>query len=299
MPVHPAAILILLAAAPAAATVATPATLAEVLDHAAAGDTVTLAPGSYDALALKNRHWSPPVTVDASAAQLRAVRLTDVSGLTWHGGSFDGGDVERNGFAVNVGDHLTVDGATFRHFVRNGIGVGTLNDATLTNNVFTDMGSDGIDIALSHRIVVDHNRCTGFHPTPGAHPDCVQLWSRPEQPPTADIVITNNDADGDMQGFTAFNHARPDATGKTVDDGGFDRITVENNHARVTTYHGVTLYDCRRCVVRHNRVESLPNAAAPRARAWVKLINSDDAVACDNRAEGGYTATGGKCREEN
>ena len=223
-----AAILLGLAAPAAAATVATPATLAVVLANAAPGDTIQLAPGSYAPLVVRDRHWSPPVTVDATAAQLRGVRLTEVSGLTWHGGTFDGGDVERNGFAVQHGDHLVIDGATFHHFVRNGIGVGNLDDARITNNVMTDMGSDGIDIALSHRIVADHNRCSDFYPTPGAHPDCIQLWSRPEVAPTADITISNNEAIGNMQGFTAFNHARPDATGKVVDDGGFDRIIVEH-----------------------------------------------------------------------
>ena len=300
MPIRPAAYLLalLLAAPVAAATVATPATFADLLDRAAPGDTIQLAAGSYDAIQLKDRHWSPPVTVDATAARLRGLRLSNVSGLTWHGGTFDGGDVERNGINVNVGDHLIVDGATFSHFVRNGVGLGTVSDARLTNNRFTDMGSDGIDIALSRRIVVDHNHCTDFHPTPGAHPDCVQLWSRPTQPPTADITITDNEAIGDMQGFTAFNGVHPDATGARVGDGGFDRIIVERNVARVSTYHGVTIDDCRHCIVRHNHAESLPNAVSPRVRAWIRVDRGEDTIDCDNHAVGGVTTGSGRCRDD-
>ncbi|MBV8973231.1 MAG: right-handed parallel beta-helix repeat-containing protein [Sphingomonadaceae bacterium] len=280
-----AAALLAIAAAPVAARdlSATPATLAGAFDRAAGGDRIVLAPGSYDPLTLRHRRWSPAVTVEAGPATLRSVRLEDVSGLTWHGGSFDGGDAERFGIGVDVADHLTIDGVTLRHFTRVGIGLGSVSDARIVNNTITDSGSDGIDVALSRRIVLDHNRCADFHPTPGAHPDCIQMWSRPTVPPTADITISNNEAIGDMQGFTMFNHARPDKTGRTVDDGGFDRVTIDNNTAKVTTWWGVGAYDCRACIVRHNRVETLPGAADPRIRAWIKLVRGD-ATTCDNRA---------------
>ncbi len=273
-----ACVLVAFCAPAAAETVATPATLQSVLAAARPGATVVLAPGSYDIVSLRDRHWSPPITVDARQAELRGVQLLKVSGVTWRGGAFDGGDVERGGFNAHEGDHIVIDGATFRHFTRAGIGFGTISDARIVNNTITDSGSDGIDIALSRRIVVDHNRCVDFHPTPGAHPDCIQLWSRPTVPPTADITITNNEADGDMQGFTLFNHIRDG-----VDDGGFDRITIENNHARVKAYWGIGAYDCRNCVVRHNRVETISDPDKPRLHAWVKLIRGD-AVNCDNRA---------------
>ncbi len=210
--------------------------------------------------------------------------MRDVSGLTWRGGAFDGGDTERNGINVYTADHIVIDGATFRHFTRNGIGLGMVSDARIVNNTITDSGSDGIDVAMSRRVVLDHNRCVDFHPTAGAHPDCIQLWSRPTAPPTADIAITNNEASGDMQGFTMFNHVRPDDEGKPTDDGGFDRITVENNVARVTNWHGIAVYSCRHCLVRHNRVESLPNPQFPKARAWIKVVGGEDVTSCDNRA---------------
>jgi len=264
---------------------ATPATLADVLAHVTAGTTIKLAPGDYAPVMLKEHRWSPPVVVEAGDAVLVGLRLTKVSGLTWHGGRFDGGEVERSGFNVTDADHLVIDGVRFVRFTRNGIGLGRVSDARVTNNVFTDMGSDGIDIAMSRRVVVDHNRCVDFHPTVGAHPDCVQLWSRPTDAPTADIVISNNEATGDMQGFTAFNHVRPDASGIPVNDGGFDRITIENNIAKVSSYHGVTLAECRDCIVRHNRAQSLPNPAFPRARAWIKVIGGANVVNCDNLAE--------------
>ena len=139
--------------------------------------------------------------------------------------------------------------------VRNGIGMSEVSDARLIGNTFSEMGSDGIDIALSRRIFVDGTRCHDFKPTPGAHADCIQLWSRPNAPPTADITIINTVAAGDMQGVTAFNHVR-----NGVDDGGFDRITFANNDIRITYAQAVSLYDCRDCIARDNFVDTWPQA---------------------------------------
>lgn len=277
-----------------AATRATPATLAAVLAGARGGGTIHLAPGDYTAIELRSRQWTPPLTIEADEAHITSVQLRAVSGLTWRGGRFDGGDTVRSGFNVAGGDHIIIDGTAMAHYLRNGIGLGSVSDARVINNHFTDMGSDGIDIGLSRRVVVDHNDCRSTHPTPGAHPDCVQLWSRPSEPPTADIAITNNQAEGDTQGFTAFNHVRDG-----VDDGGFDRITVENNVARVGSYHGVTVMDCRHCSVRNNRVETQPDPLNPKIRAWIKVVRGSDTVACGNVAKDFPGADGSeRCRAD-
>lgn len=268
-----AAVILAVVAMPGAAeTVVTPATFADALMTAKAGDTLRLAPGSYDRVSVRDRHWSPPVTIAAAAARLSSVRLDNVSGITWNGGIFEGGDTVSDGMKVEQGDHIIVDGAAFHHYTSVGIILGRVTDARLTNNVFSDSGSDGIDIAMSQRVVIDHNRCTDFHPVPGAHPDCIQLWSKATFAPVADIAITNNVAIGDMQGFTAF-------------DGPYDRITVDHNFARVTNYHGIAVFDCRHCLVRHNRVESMPNLVHPEVRAWVKVQGGEDVTNCDNRAK--------------
>lgn len=276
--------LALVTSCPAFATIATPTTFKQVLLDAKSGEMIVLAPGIYDVVELKDRHWSPPVTVNATLAHLRRIQLFDVSGLSWRGGAFDGGGVERSGIGVTVGDNLIIDGTTMTGYARNGVGLGKVRDARVTNNVFTNMGSDGIDVALSRRVVLDRNRCENSVPTPGAHPDCIQMWSRPSDPPTADITITNNIATGATQGFTGFNHIRPDRDGKPVDDGGFDRIVIENNTAKVGYYHAISLYNCRKCIVRNNHVETMFNPDYPRVRAWIKIIDSD-AIACGNTSK--------------
>lgn len=268
----------------AATTTATPETIDRVLAAARAGDTIVLAAGDYAPIRLRNQKWTAPVIVEAKAARLTAVGLRNVSNLTWRGGVFNGGDVERSGLGMENSDHIVVDGTAMSHFTRNGIGMGRSSDIRVVGNTFSNMGSDGIDVAMSRRVVVDGNSCLDFLPTVKAHPDCVQLWSRPSDPPVADVTITNTTAIGEMQGITMFNHVRPDKEGKQVDDGGFDRITVTDNKLRIGQYHAITMQDCRNCVARNNVIETLPDRKNPRARAWLKF-NRSTVAACGNKVE--------------
>nr|WP_295663381.1 right-handed parallel beta-helix repeat-containing protein [Polymorphobacter sp.] len=273
----------------AATTTATPETAKAVIDAARGGDTIKLAPGDYAPIRIDKHNWSPQLTIDASAAQLAQVAFNNVTGVVWHGGTFDGKDQTHTGWSAGTSDHVTLDGATFRHFTRNGIVLGKVSDARITNNIIADSGSDGIDVAESRRVVIDGNECRDTAPTPGAHPDCIQLWSRPTSPPVADITITNNKASGDTQGITMFNHVRGG-----VDDGGFDRVRVENNTISVKQWHGIAMYSCRECVIRNNRVDTIPNG---KIKAWIKSVASDDVKACGNVASGWSKSVDKRCKD--
>ena len=253
---------------------ATPQTLQGLLDNAAPGDVIHLVPGDYAEIRLGQRDWSPAVTVEAGTARLRGVVMSDVAGLSWHGGIFDGGNIVRNGINITRGQRLSIEKVSFTRYLRNGIGLSEVSDARVIGNSFSEMGSDGIDIALSRRIFVDGTRCHDFKPTPGAHADCIQLWSRPNAPPTADITIINTVAAGDMQGVTAFNHVR-----NGVDDGGFDRIIFANNDIRITYAQAVSLYDCRDCIARDNFVDTWPQA---HNRARVVVQGNSSVMQCGN-----------------
>lgn len=261
----------------ATTTTATPETLQSVLAAATAGDTVRLAPGTYPAVTLRGKTWSPAVTVEAGSARITSVDLRQVVGLTWRGGVFDGGDTEKAGIRAISSQRIGIEGTRMSRYLRGGIIFSEVSDARLVSNEISDSGSDGIDIALSRRILIDRTTCRDFKPTPGAHPDCIQLWSRPNVPPTADITITNTLSEGDNQGISLFNHVR-----NGVDDGGFDRITISNNVVRSMQYNGIAIGDCRDCVVRDNRVETMANPAIPKARAWLKSWGKGNIEMCGN-----------------
>ena len=251
--------------------VATPATIASIIDHANAGDIIKLSPGDYAPISIRDRRWVPQVQFDATSATLRGVRLDAVSGLVWRGGTFQGGGAEDIGFRVSQSDHLSIDGAVFHRFSNVGIAISLTTDARVTNNRFSESGSDGIDIAMSQRILVDHNSCTEFHPGSGAHADCIQLWSKQGFPSVANITISHNVSIGEVAGFNGY-------------DGPYDHLKIEYNIAHTMYYHGISVFDCRNCIVRHNRVETIFNPQHPEVKAWIQLIRGEGNTNCDNKS---------------
>lgn len=239
------------------------ATCATLLALLVNGATVKLAPAPNPCppIAITGRTYNPPVTIDATGAALTRVDLNTVSGIIWHGGEFSGTNTVSSGFAVTSSDHVALESATLHNYLRNNISFSNSSDFRITNNVMSHSGADGIDIALSRRGLIDGNVCSDPDTTTGSHPDCVQLWSRPTAPPVADIAIVGNTATGAMQGFNGFNHVRPDATGKMVNDGGFDRITVVGNTAAVSYPDGIYFTDCRSCVFFGNHFVTPKGAA--------------------------------------
>lgn len=257
---------------------ATPATLVQTIAAAKPGDTIKLVAGTYPAIEIRSRTWNPPLTVDASEAQIGGVYVTSTSGLTWRGGAIVGTSM-KDGFPTGYGFHgggnssnLTVYGVRFSK-LRMGVAMGNVNGLKVTGNWFSEMSADGINISMSRNVVIDRNACSEFVTSPGSHPDCIQLWSRPANPPTADIKVTNNSAIGAMQGIGLFDHVRGG-----VPDGGFDRITIRGNTVLNTYGMGIAVTNCRDCVVRDNDVNSLPNYMN---RAQLN-ISGGSVVACGN-----------------
>lgn len=271
----------------AAALQATPDTLQDVLGRARSGDTIRLAAGDYPAVRLNDKKWDPPVVVDGAAGQLTAVEIRNVSGLTWRGGTFDGKNSVRVAFGANKSDHITVQQLKISHYIRGGIIFGQSSDSRIAGNVMSDMGSDGINAALSRRIVIDGNTCRDFYPTAKSHPDCIQLWSRPSDPPTADITISNNVANGNMQGVGMFNHVR-----NGIDDGGFDRIIIVGNTIDSAHAQGLAATGCRDCIVADNVVRKVPGAPH---YAQLRTSGSTGGTWCGNRTDSMKEKTTAKC----
>lgn len=277
--------------APAATLAVTPSTIDDVLARASNGDTIRLAPGDYGPIRLRGRNWAPAISIEAGEANLAGVKLETVTGFHWRGGHFDGGEVRGGGFAaLRNSNDVRIEAATFTGFTRNGIAVDSSADIDIIGNKFSDSGSDGIQIGQSRRMTIDGNSCVAFKPTEKAHPDCIQMWSRPTSPPTADIIIRNNVMNGRMQGISLFNHKR-----KGVDDGGFDRITIIGNDVAISDfYHGIVAYSCRDCLIRDNKVRTLPGAN-PKIHAWLRMVDSGTAKLCANTV-GGSSDGGGDRR---
>ena len=245
---------------------ADPGSAARVIAGAAPGDTVRLVPGRYPTIVVKNRAFSPPLTIDATGASVASVVIGNSSGVNWKGGTIVGDTSQpvAGGFGIlaKLSTKITITGAAISYF-RSGIVFDQVDGGTISGNALTAMSSDGIDIALSRNVMIDHNACSNFNPSDGAHPDCIQAWSRPGFAPTSDLKIYYNTAVGAMQGVSFFNHTRDG-----IDDGGYDRIKIVGNTVLNLYGAGIALVACRDCVARENSVSSLPDYYN-KAQLWV------------------------------
>lgn len=275
---------------------ATAANLQTVLKQLRAGDTLKLT-GNFAETQIRDRDFGG-VLIDARAASFAGgLVLRNVHNVTFHGGTY-GSALQnlRNNQTIDVFDSSHI---SFRHakVIGNADGVGTgvlfrrssfvtvrdsnftghraalgltsTTDSLLMRNKFSDMSSDGINIADSHRVVASFNQCSSFFPSPGAHPDCIQMWSLAGNARQSDIALLNNTAWGDMQGFTSFN---PSA-------GGAERVLMAGNLAAVSFPQGVACYACFDSKFFDNTLIALPGA---RWRTSLNLVGGGNNQAAGN-----------------
>lgn len=298
---------------------ATPQTFDAVVKQAKGGDVIVLASGRYANVNLRGRSFRPSLVVDARAAVMAGWRLFQFEGLEIRGGQFalgptvfnermkqpvedkealfrdvraikvagvqfighkqsadaDDSAVPGEGYGLYVvgGSDITVENSRFEG-LKIGLVLTRVDGFKVSGNSFTRMASDGMDYAQSRNGLIERNICKDMVIRDGQHPDCIQLWSRLPEPPVSDIIIRQNTVTGYTQGISLFNHQR-----NGVDDGGFDRITIEDNDIAVQVTNGITLVNGRSSIVRNNRVRTLPGA---KLQAMLRLRNPIDVRRCGN-----------------
>jgi hypothetical protein len=204
--------------------------------------------------------------VFGSAIRMDGVRDVSVHAPRLQGPGGDTADApfgEGYGVFIVGSAKITVEDGAFSGF-KTGLVLGRIEGFRLVRNRFAHMRSDGIQVAESRQGLIESNVCGETRIRDQEHPDCIQLWSRPTSPPTADITIRGNRANGKMQGIFMGNHVR-----NGVDDGGFDRILIEGNDLTVAFPNGIALHSGRESVVRNNKVVTYPGA---RWRAGISLL---------------------------
>lgn len=257
---------------------ATSANLKSVLAAVASGDTIRLS-GAFDGFALQNRSFTNRVKIYASGATFtNTVSINNVTNLDFVGGTFgsaatryqDGGTIrvvggsgirflsptlvgdgagKARGISFSDTTRFTVDRGKFEGF-RLAVAVGDSTRGTVSNNRITKATSDGINIAGSHFITARGNHCSNTIISLGAHPDCIQLWSRVGEPIQSDIKIQFNQAHGYTQGFTSFDPG--DASGL--------RIEITDNIVATSLPQGIACYGCFDSLITRNTLTTLPGA---------------------------------------
>lgn len=276
-----------------AAIAVTPATLPAALKAAQPGDVLTFT-GDFTPVVLIDRSR---LTLDFTKARVQNLLIRKSRDIKVRGGAYTGVNYAGGVYVfgsqnvaisnISVSGDGTRPGVTFRESSNVSLQDAVIDRPSLGVNVMKTTGGvirdtkitrtavDGMNIASSHQILVEHLECRDNMLLDDHHPDCVQLWSIAGEKPTSDITIRHSAVYGNTQGFSGFDQK----------EGGFDRIIMENNLV-VTGYgpQGVALYNARGSTVRNNRTETLPGA---RWQTRVNIVRSPDTVVCGNVAAAG------------
>ena|GEM_PF-1589423 len=197
-------------------TVTTADGLVAALKTAHAGDTIQLAAGTYNAVALSGFNFTGNVIIqsadNAHQAVINGLTVTNASGLAFNHLDF----ATNSGTAINVQsatnisfdsvtDHGTVAGTGNGMIIRDssgvsftnsnmgtlGTGINELNSSniTVTGNVFHDISGNAIRGTGATNEVISGNQFQEANPTIADHSDAIYLW----QDNTANnVTITNN-----------------------------------------------------------------------------------------------------------
>jgi hypothetical protein len=260
--------------------------LATVIPGLKSGGTVTLGPGPHAFIEIKGETFDPPVTINATGAQVRGLRIWDSKGIIWRGGTVTapnghvGHGPDVYGADVRRADTLTFDNVKFTDALR-GVVVADSRNITVRNTDFTGLQSDGLDVAGTSNVLIENNRFSNFTPLhntgskadgtwkDGDHPDAVQLWTTPTNRRMTNIVIRGNKIiDLDSQGINFFG---------PIGDG-YAGVTIEDNDIRITYPAAISVTNCDECRVRNNRIAS---ADGSKFRANIRFDKSTG-KACGN-----------------
>lgn len=303
-------ILLSMMASPAVAAryTATNANYASVFATAGAGDTITLT-GAFGRMSLSNRNFSRPLLIDASRAQFNGtLDVRNVTGLTFRGGTFGSTtsdwqnpgtvrvDSSRNisfrsvtmiadglgaarGITFRNSSDVRLLGSNFTGF-RVAAGFSSVTNGLAEGNRVMASTSDGFMIVDSHFITAQNNSCSGHVPSPGAHADCIQMWSIAGQPVQSDIRIIKNKAYGRTQGFTSFDPAR----------GGGLRFDISNNYVNILFPNGIACHACVDSRFTGNIVRTAPGA---RYQTRISIVGGSNNVIANNDVGPGPKRTAG------
>jgi len=251
--------------------IATPADINSVLANAGSGDTISMI-GVFGDIVVHDRSFSKRLVMDGSKATFTGRMILDnVNGVVISGGTYD---VSRNGLFAKAAEvwgganvyfrysnvlggadqfgitfagtrNAAVTNSTFTGLTA-GIGYNSVFGGYISRNTFTHSFTDGVEIANSHYVDATYNTCSAGNPSPGAHPDCIQLWSVTGHALESDINLNHNSAYGPTQGFSDF-------------DAGL-RISITDNLVNTSMPLGVACFDCIDSNISRNRLSTLPGS---------------------------------------
>jgi Ca2+-binding RTX toxin-like protein len=297
--------------------------LTSTLGHAHAGDTILLAPGTYAGVNISNVHFAGTVTIASQSSKSQAV-LTglavsnssglafshldfsvigtanpiggwakpfqimqssniQLSGLNVYGSSTIDPNSQADGLQISGSSNVTLTGSQFS-YVHVGLTETNNSHITVSNNLFTYIGNDGIDNAGSSYAQLTGNTFKTFsHNDSTQHADAIQFWTSNTTTAAHDITVSNNyiNLDG---GTLAQGVFITDQVGLT-----YQNVTVTGNTVIGALGNGIALNHVNNAVVSSNDVLTLTNELSVHTGSSVTsrivLLNDSGVTLQDNHAD--------------
>ncbi len=269
-------------AATAATFTAGPTTIVATIANAKPGDVVTIT-GNFTNFTIANRDFGAAgLVINGWDARFTGTfTLRNVTGLALRGVTFTVPPTTATTRAIAIGtsrrilieypaitgggtgygiiaqasSDVTISNGRFRA-LRLGLGYIDVAGGRIADNSFIAMSSDGINVTgSSSKVDLIGNSCSGTAISPGAHPDCIQMWSTAGKPQLSDITITQTSVSGATQGITLF-------------DLGGQRITIADNRVDTSYPQGIACYLCDDSRITGNVLTTQPGAR------WRTVINA-------------------------
>ena len=295
-------------------TVSTTVALESALASAHPGDSILLQPGTYSGVSINGVNKTSAVTIESAnpsnPAVITSMLVQNSSGLTFanltlssvgatrtdpfevskstniafsnifNHGSLDGNPSnDVSGLLFENSQNVSVTASTFKELM-NGLGDLNNTNVSFTNNVFSELGSDGIDNGGSSNVLIKGNTFTNFDPVPGAHPDAVQFWTSNTTVAAHDITVTGNSmvqgVGGEFQGVFV-----QDEVGNLP----FQNLTISNNTVLGGAWNGVAVQGATNVNISGNSLTSVvPAGSSGSSLARILLENVNGAAVTDNVA---------------
>ncbi len=287
--------------------VSTTAELNAAIKTASGGDTLLLAPGTYELTASSLTFTSAVTITSADAARpatVTSININSSRGLTLRDlelfappsggdnafrvtnsqdiafqrldvhGSLDGdprNDV--SAFLIRTSTNVSVTDSQFQQ-LWHALAHLDSTDLTFRGNVFHDIRTDGIRGGGSSRVTIADNRFYDFQIATGDHGDAIQFWTTNTTTNATDIVITGNvflrGAGSPIQGVFM---------GNGLSGVIYERVRIEGNLIVGAGFHGITVGAARNVTVRGNIVQGHVDV-----NAWIRLEGVAGGVISGNQA---------------
>lgn len=261
-----------------------------LLDSARGGETIRLAPGRYDDVAIRGQFTTPVTITSADAnsrAELTAFNIRDARGIKLSNlkltdrtpdntndfavqnssnivlekllvtGSKSGTEYEQGLLIIRSSTNVTVTRSEVSN-ARYGISLLDNRDISITKNYFHNMRTDGVRGGGNSDIEILDNLFTNFFPVDGDHPDAIQFWTTNTTASTSDIRIADNvivrGSGGKMQGIFMGDEASLP----------YRNVSIQRNTVIGTMYHGISVRNAASLNVANNRVAGMSDM-----KSWI------------------------------